>query len=238
MSLAEAAVLLDLEVAQRRREDPCGLHGPGHHRRVERVARPARRCTASRSRTPRPGGHRARKSLAPVAADDAPFLSQRFAVPNEHDPVSATLRTLSAGSETRWQSWRSRALRAARPRRRTAQGRPRRSRPRGGRLGRADDRRGHGRLAQHPGQRDLGPGDPAGLGDLGHRVDDPAGRRRGRASCRTGRSPTGRWWRPSPGSAGRGRAGSTGSRRFPRRGRAAASPAPPRAAAGCSGPAC
>ena len=35
----------------------------------------------------------------------------------------------------------------------------------------SDNRRGHDRIGQHPGQRHLGHGDPARLGDLLYRID-------------------------------------------------------------------
>lgn len=40
------------------------------------------------------------------------------------------------------------------------------------RSGRADDRGADGRVAQHPGERDLGHGDAAGAGEFLHCVDD------------------------------------------------------------------
>ena len=103
------------------------------------------------------------------------------------------------------------------------------------RLGRPDDRRGDDRLgaAATPAP----PGRAARRARRRPRRPDRRSpcRRGSRASCRTRRSPTGRWPRPSRGSAGRGPAGSTGSRRRPGRRTAAASRAPPRGRAGCSG---
>ena len=148
--------------------------------------------------------------------------------------------------------WGARTLRCTRPPRAARRALERgdllvrqRERERGDRvvelleLGDADDRRGDAGLLQHPGERDLRAWHAARARHLGHRVDHLAiglaGVRVERPSELVGLGARARLASQSRRAGVRAPAGSTGSRRCPGRGTAAASRALPRGRAGCSG---
>ena len=166
---------------------------PGHHRRVERGGLGQLPLSAAAGRAaPRPGGRRGR------TAPHSPRARRRPAVPapttrragrgrSGSPPPSRPYPPAQKPAGCRGEYGSS----SAPPRPRTARGRPRRSRRRGGRLGGADDRRGHRRVRAAPRPARPGPGTPRGRrrSRRPRSTIAPVARRR-RACCRTRRSAT------------------------------------------------